>query len=165
MLSLEENCLILDVGCGNKHIGDVNVDCFPYDKTQCGKKWSVKDAKNFIIADSCHLPFRENVFRVVHGSHTIEHTHNPLLALKEFKRVCSGKVFLVFPSQYYEDTCSTHIFTWNPFTFSNLCKLVFENVSVRYTKELHNGLGGKVLVINLLYKFLNIRSEMVAVLS
>jgi ubiquinone/menaquinone biosynthesis C-methylase UbiE len=83
--------LRLDVGCGHVPRGDVNVDLFVeatghrVDKT---RPLDIRNIPNFVKADACHLPFRDNVFDEVISYHTIEHVLNPVLMIKEMIRTC-----------------------------------------------------------------------------
>jgi SAM-dependent methyltransferase len=94
---------ILDVGCGVKPKGDVNIDFFrggpnPQTGDQIrGEFMSSKEIRNFIIADAMHLPFRDESFYTVFSSHTIEHVQNPLLMLREMCRVAKRKVIVRCP--------------------------------------------------------------------
>jgi len=67
--------MILNVGCGFRLIGDVNVDI----KLPCDLK-----------ADAHFLPFRENSFKMVLLHHVLEHLKEPIKALDEIMRV--GKI-------------------------------------------------------------------------
>ena len=133
----------LDVGCGANSKGDVNVDAFPLDRTQCNEAWNFKKVRNFVLADAHCLPFREKVFGSVRCDHVLEHLHSPILALKEMQRVCKGNVVLRLPSHFSLDTSKTHIYTWNPHTLKNLMKLVFKNVEVGYTSRMDFMAQGK----------------------
>jgi len=94
---------ILDVGCGTKPKGDVNVDFFrgglnPQTGDQIqGELMSPQKIKNFIVADAIHLPFKNESFEVVFSSHTIEHAQNPFLMLREMCRVAKRKVIIRCP--------------------------------------------------------------------
>jgi len=67
---------VLDVGCGDRPAGDVNLDLFYYGK------W-----KNFIIGEAHHLPFKNSVFTKVYSKNCLEHFENPLEFFKEAKRI------------------------------------------------------------------------------
>lgn len=94
---------ILDVGCGSKPKGDVNIDFFrgglnPQTGDQIqGEFMSPKKTRNFIVADAMHLPFKDESFNVVFSSHTIEHVRSPFLMLREMCRVAKRKVIVRFP--------------------------------------------------------------------
>ena len=65
----------LDVGCGTRKMGDINVDID-------------RKVKPDIICDIHHLPFRNNQFCKVYCYHVLEHeTVNPEKAIKELLRV------------------------------------------------------------------------------
>jgi len=122
----------LDVGCDANPKGDVNIDI--YDKNQCVNNWNPKKVANFVLASADSLPFKDEAFESLVCNHTIEHLSDPLKALCEFKRICNGTVVIRTPSQYNADRAPSHLFTWNQFTFSNLLKKVFPNVSVKYAR-------------------------------
>ena len=95
--------LVLDVGCGSRPKGDVNVDFFKSgfnrqegDQEQ-GEYLDPKMVKNFVVADACHLPFKTGVFCLVVSSHTIEHVGNPFLMFRELLRVSCGRVVVWCP--------------------------------------------------------------------
>jgi ubiquinone/menaquinone biosynthesis C-methylase UbiE len=67
---------ILDLGCGDSPIGDVNLDLFFY--VRC---------ENFVIVEAHHLPFKTGVFEKVCSKHYLEHLKSPLQFFKEAKRV------------------------------------------------------------------------------
>ncbi len=80
---------ILDVGCGDRPKGDVNVDLFFYMKCE-----------NFIVAEAHHLPFKNSVFEIVYSKHCLEHLKNPLNFFKEAKRILKngGTLECVYPT-------------------------------------------------------------------
>ena len=94
---------MLDVGCGTKPKGDVNVDFFhgglnPQTGDQIqGLLMSPKRIKNFVVADAMHLPFKAESFNVVFSAHTIEHVPNPFLMLWEMCRVAKKKIIVRCP--------------------------------------------------------------------
>jgi SAM-dependent methyltransferase len=86
--------MILDVGCGSRPKGTVNVDFFnggnwnPHDGNQeQGEYINLKKIPNYIMADAQYLPFKDEAFTEVISSHTIEHVQNPYIMLKELIRV------------------------------------------------------------------------------
>lgn len=94
---------MLDVGCGSKPKGDVNVDFFQSgfnpqtgDQIQ-GEFMSPKKTRNFIVSDAMNLPFKDGAFEVVFSSHTIEHVKSPSVMLREMCRVAKRKVIIRFP--------------------------------------------------------------------
>jgi SAM-dependent methyltransferase len=97
--------LILDVGCGNERLakGTVNVDFFSKGKNlQIGNQLegeyvNPKHIPNFILADACHLPFKDKSFKLAISSHVIEHVATPFLMFKEMHRVSEGSVVIRCP--------------------------------------------------------------------
>jgi hypothetical protein len=93
----------LDVGCGAKPKGDVNIDFFrggqnPQAGDQIrGEFMTPRKIRNFIVADAMHLPIKSKGFEVVLSSHTIEHVQEPLLMLREMCRAANKQVAVRFP--------------------------------------------------------------------
>ena len=79
----------LDVGCGDRPIGDVNLDRFFYGKCE-----------NFVIAEAHYLPFKNNTFDRVYCKHCLEHFENPHKFFQEAKRVLknSGLLECIYPT-------------------------------------------------------------------
>ena len=94
---------MLDVGCGTRPKGDVNIDFFrggfnPQTGDQIqGEFMSPQKIENFIVSDAMHLPFKDESFNVVFSSNIIEHVQNPLLMLQEMCRVANRKVIIRCP--------------------------------------------------------------------
>jgi ubiquinone/menaquinone biosynthesis C-methylase UbiE len=80
---------VLDVGCGDRPKGDVNLDLFFFGK------W-----KNFILAEAHHLPFKDGAFKKVYSKNCVEHLENPLKFFQEAKRVLknSGTLECIYPT-------------------------------------------------------------------
>jgi len=94
----------LDVGCGFRPQGDVNVDI-------SRSKWNpqtnvreelrnIKLIPNFVQADGQFLPFRDKIFETVLSRETIEHVDNPFLFLSELIRVSKNEVMLTTPHRF-----------------------------------------------------------------
>ena len=104
-LTLNESFSVLDVGCGNGRLakGSVNVDFFCRGQNvQIGKQLEGEfvdphKIPNFILADACHLPFKNGSFNFVFSSHVIEHVADPLLMFKEMHRVSKRMVVVRCP--------------------------------------------------------------------
>lgn len=56
--------------------------------------------ENFIVADICHLPFNCDFFYMVYSRHVLEHTDNPIKALKELIRVSKKYVVVITLHRY-----------------------------------------------------------------
>lgn len=80
---------ILDVGCGDRPTGDVNLDLFYYGKWQ-----------NLVIGEAHHIPFKNNVFDKVYSKNCLEHLENPLKFFEETKRVLKkgGVLECIYPT-------------------------------------------------------------------
>jgi len=85
----------LNVGCGCDPWGDVRTDLDRY-----SWRYQRKTTAN-VIADVQHLPFRDNTFVNIRCFHVLEHVTNPLLALKELKRVSGGKIIVRVPVWHF----------------------------------------------------------------
>ena len=77
----------LDVGCGDTKVGTIGID--------------IRKTKFTTVQASCEkLPFRELIFDKVSARMVLEHLDNPVVALKEVRRVLKvrGKLFAVVPN-------------------------------------------------------------------
>lgn len=123
--------MILDVGCGDSPKGDVNCDL---------KRPIVY--KNFIQCDAYYLPFKDETFSVVRGSAILEHLCEPLLALKEFKRVSQKFIYLKVPNnpKILGPQRKDHMFAWDKTTLENFLSILFPTVKV-YSSNREINLG------------------------
>jgi len=97
--------LILDVGCGDRPKGDVNVDLFrseSVDLQGLREKVDPHHTTNFIQATIYHLPFRKNVFTIVLCHHLLEHLKHPNEAINELIRVSKRQVQIIVPYKWHE---------------------------------------------------------------
>jgi len=86
---------LLDVGCGHRPRGEVNVDLFVEatahrcvdQRVNDDVRLDVRGIQNFVRADACHLPFRDRAVKKSYSWHLIEHLADPLLFLGELMRV------------------------------------------------------------------------------
>lgn len=95
--------VVLDVGCGTRFKGDVNVDFFKRgwnrqesDQEQ-GEYLDPCKIPNFVVASALYLPFKSDCFDLVVSNHVIEHTSNPPLMIREMLRVSKRKVVVKCP--------------------------------------------------------------------
>jgi len=129
--------MILDVGCGSRPKGDVNVDLFVEPTHRAGDFTSLntKKIKNFVLADAHYLPFRDETFEIVYSSHVLEHCLHPAQVLSEFHRVSSRTVYLEVPyGDKNPDDCPHHLYTWTMKSLEHLLSKFFSEVQV-YTTE------------------------------
>jgi len=83
------------------------------------------------------LPFRNATFRVVHISHVLEHLSDPMLALKECKRVSQEYVVAKVPnaSRFFNAEDKEHKMSWNQHSFRNFCETLFPTVVLTCTER------------------------------
>ncbi len=99
---------VLDVGCGWKPQGDVNVDLYPYWVEQRSRlaegvpsaELKVQSISNFVKASSMDLPFRDEAFDLVISTACIEHVPDPYKMLLELMRVSSNQVIVKCPHHF-----------------------------------------------------------------
>lgn len=130
----------LDVGCGLKPRGDVNVDLNPvvkYDSIPSHQGFPAtlrpEYIPNFVRASAFHLPFRDGSFGSVISSHCLEHLDRPLDVLREWARVSSKRVIVAVPqleSRLGMGDAEDHLYSWSEKSFTNLLKRVFPKVKV-----------------------------------
>ena len=103
----------LDVGCGFNPQGNVNIDLYLEPRQRVRGEIDPRDIKNFILADACHLPFRE-VFDEAISDNVIEHLENPIQAINEIVRV-SRKIYIRVPNKWGA-SCKRpyHIWSFTP---------------------------------------------------
>lgn len=156
-MKLKKNLLI--IGCGNKAIGNVNIDLHPYDLTQCMRKWNPHKIEYYITATAEELPFPNKSFNYIIATHVIEHIENPIKAMKEMSRVCTKKTILITPSQYGNYYCSTHLYSWNINTLKASMLKAFPKVKTGYTNKFHANYTTKDYIFNILYHIFRINTE------
>lgn len=99
--------MILDIGCGHRPHGHVNVDLYAKatwhrseDRFPTDRSLIKKRIKNLVTANAHHLPFKDNTFSTVFSRNTIEHVTNPVKMIKEMLRVSKHEVIIVCPHRY-----------------------------------------------------------------
>jgi len=103
-LTLNQNSLILDAGCGTgllfKHIGEktrfvVGIDISSRILKQAKKK--VKQLKNvaLILADADNMPFHKQAFDAVFAITLLQNTPHPAATLREVRRVSKSNATMV----------------------------------------------------------------------
>lgn len=94
----------MDVGCGDRPKGDVNIDLYKTSSIHLYEDRIIhaKATPNFVCASIYNLPFSEQVFSKVLCHHLLEHLHNPIWAIKELMRVSNCEVEIIVPSKWHE---------------------------------------------------------------
>jgi hypothetical protein len=128
-----KNSLILDVGSGSNPRGDICID-LPDSGIHRGDKPLSWRESEMILASGEAIPLRDQVIGESLYHHSLEHIPNPLNAIRETRRVCRGRVWIIVPSEFnVGDLSSTvHLYTWTPRTLRNLIRLVYEEVYTGY---------------------------------
>lgn len=96
---------ILDVGCGDRPKGDVNLDLFEgesVDLQGLRGKINPSETVNFVQGTIYNLPFRNKVFNKVLCHHLLEHLKEPKEAIKELIRVSRYGVEIIVPYKWHE---------------------------------------------------------------
>jgi hypothetical protein len=97
---------LLDVGCGHRPTGDVNIDLYPEATAHRAADQRVNDdvplkvaeISNFVKADGQNLPFRDGAFKRIYSWHLIEHLPVPELFLAECCRVADEQIEVRCPN-------------------------------------------------------------------
>ena len=138
----------------------MNVDAYPNDKTQCSQHWSPEDTPNFQVVNAEKMPFEDEQFTEVIARHCLEHMENPLQALREMHRVCSGKVRVWIPSQWKKDYSPRHLYAWSPVELENLMrKAGFASAKASYTRRVYRWTSRKTTLVNLIVKLFGFYTE------
>ncbi|QLK27687.1 methyltransferase domain-containing protein [Natrinema zhouii] len=110
LLEFDDDMTVLDVGCGTgfategllEHVDEVHaLDQSEHQLTQAYEKFGKRGPPvHFHRGDAERLPFATDTFDVVWSSGSIEYWPNPILALREFRRVLKpgGQVLVVGPN-------------------------------------------------------------------
>jgi len=109
MLDIDEDDRVLDVGCGTGFATEgllertENVHGLDQSVHQMEKAWAKlgkHDPVQFARGDAERLPYKTDSFDVIWSSGSIEYWPNPVMALREFRRVVKpgGQVLVVGPN-------------------------------------------------------------------
>jgi len=141
---------VLDVGCGSRPKGDVNVDLFLKPIHRGGEKQTinVKKVKNFVLADAHYLPFRDNSFKIVYSSHLLEHCLHPFQVLKEFHRISQMLVYIEIPyGNLCPNDCHHHLYSWTFNSFKHFLSELFPYIELHTTERTVQNLRVKKKII------------------
>lgn len=96
---------ILDVGCGDRPKGTINLDLYKSESEDLeGYRGKVNpgNTPNFVQGSIYFLPFKNNAVDITLCHHTLEHLDNPEEAIKELLRVSREELEIVVPFRYHE---------------------------------------------------------------
>ena len=129
------DCLVLDIGCGDKPRGHVNLDLYTFESPHLrarGRRINPRQSQNFLTADAQHLPFRAKVFTDIYASHVLEHLPNPLQALQEWSRVAYRQIHIEIPNlKTIRHENPTHLYTWSRDSLFNLLQFACPDAAIR----------------------------------
>jgi len=100
-----EKTMILDVGCGDRPKGDVNLDLFEGESVDLqGSRGKINPSEtlNFVQGTVYNLPFKNNIFNKVLCHHLLEHLKQPKKAIKELIRVSNCEIEIIVPYKWHE---------------------------------------------------------------
>jgi demethylmenaquinone methyltransferase/2-methoxy-6-polyprenyl-1,4-benzoquinol methylase len=109
MLDLDSDDRVLDVGCGTGYATEGlleevetvhGLDQSEHQMEKAFAKFGKRDRVRFYRGDAERLPFNTGTFDVIWSSGSIEYWPNPVMALREFRRVLKpgGQVLVVGPN-------------------------------------------------------------------
>lgn len=134
----EEGKSILDVGCGEKSRGNINIDCYIPKVVPT----------NFILANAEYLPFRKSSIDIILSYYNIEHLINPADFIKNVYNIAKVKIEIVTDnSEWVGDVFFRLLGEGRIFNDEHYYKW-----SIEYMQNLLNRLGykkNKVKVLNL----------------
>lgn len=103
-INLEKDSLVLDAGCGTgllfKHVGRsirllVGLDVSPRILKEAKKRAKRLPTAAVVRADADFTPFRNNVFDAAFAITLLQNMPDPLVTLREMKRVSKDRAFIV----------------------------------------------------------------------
>ena len=121
---------ILDVGCGSKPWGNINLDLFLGANTHHMFDYSPKDIEKFVNGDGSRLPFRDKSVDVIVSRHCLEHIPEPLKAVKDWERVAKKAVVIMVPNNPTLEEYREHLYSWSVVSFKHFLEQVFPTVQV-----------------------------------
>jgi hypothetical protein len=104
---MKSSMLTLDVGCGFRPKGDVNLDLGPVQQRASNDP---RATKANVYGDGQHLPFRDGVFESVYCAHVIEHVVNPNLLRRELERV--GRTIVIVTPHWLSTNAHAPMHRW-----------------------------------------------------
>lgn len=130
---VENNKLVLDIGCGENARGSINLDCYVPKNIP----------KNFILANAEYLPFKKNSIHIILSYYNLEHLINPAIFIQKTYDIAKEKLEIVTDNnewlgdiffRLYGDGRifnNEHYYKWSVEYLNNLIKrLGFKNSKV-----------------------------------
>jgi predicted SAM-dependent methyltransferase len=137
----------IDIGCGRLYeygeLDKIYPSAFPHDKDDC-------DAHTMEI-------FKDENFDYVYASHTLEHLEDPVLAIKNWYRICktNGFIIIAVPCKYKYEKKKELPSRWNPDhkRFYNVASLAAEisdaldcySYKIEYIKDCDEGFDWSII--------------------
>jgi SAM-dependent methyltransferase len=131
----EANCEILDIGCGSRPTGSINVDAYMPEPLP----------PNFILASAERLPFAAKSFDVVRSRYVIEHLTEPTSFIRDCLRLARSEVEIVTDNGDWLGEIAfrllgrgrifhpEHVYKWSAEYLLNLCKRIDADVAADVT--------------------------------
>ncbi|OGD55543.1 hypothetical protein A3K81_05030 [Candidatus Bathyarchaeota archaeon RBG_13_60_20] len=129
---------ILDVGCGSKPWGNINLDLFQGASIHHRFEYNPKDIERFVNSDGSRLPFRDKSIDVIVSRHCLEHIPEPLKAVKDWERVAKKAVVIMVPNNPTLEEYKEHLYSWSVVSFKHFLEQVFPMVHVSANSPLED---------------------------
>ena len=147
---------ILDVGCGSKPWGNLNLDLFQGVNQHHNYSYYPKEIEKFVNGDGSRLPFRDKSIDIIVSRQCLEHIPEPLLAIKDWERVAKEAVIIMVPNNPTFEEHNEHLYSWSLTSFENFLSQAFPRVKVWPNSPIdamiENRLLNKLFLIKLLKK-------------
>ena len=136
---------ILDVGCGSRPRGNINMDLFQGFNEHHHFDYNPKAIENFLNGDGATLPYRDKSVDIIISNHCLEHIPTPLKAVKDWERVARRKVIISIPNNPTLEEFPAHIYSWSLISFKAFLEQVFPDVNVWPNSPIHDLNANKLL--------------------
>lgn len=127
--------MILNLGCGGSHKGHMKINSNEFINYDLNVNAKFKHVRG----EAHKLPFHNKVFEHSICFHLLEHVDNPLVVLRELKRVTQKTVTIKVPNATFFKVYTEfkeHIYSWNIFTLHNLLSKVFTSIDIYGSKSI-----------------------------
>lgn len=138
--------IILDVGCSpNSYMIKYckNADIVGIDIARKPIEILIKKepAKNFLVSDTTHLPFKSNTFDMVFAGEVLEHIPEPALVLDEWLRVLKKKGLLIIttPNKNRLSIRQSKIFNIEDLLRNYMARYIENPIYADYQETIHCG--------------------------